>query len=179
MHATSPAHLLPSRYLETQMPIMQFWRFQRIQRQILVFASGIVIWIDIQKNQYAKGTQRSSSWSVLKHKSGPKFSIIKKSHQCLKPLRDDTRHSNCPKGGGSSLMNRLFFNINESSKNNGSYLKLKSQITSTAKRLMAHEWQCVPAHITTPPAFSILLRSSLLFGLWSSDRGIAVRHNGK
>lgn len=108
MHATSPAHLPPSRYLETQMPIMQFWRFQRIQRQTLVFASGIVIWIDIQKNQYNKGTQRSSSWSALKHKSGPKFSIIKKSHECLKPLRDDTRHSNCPKGGGSSLMNRLF-----------------------------------------------------------------------
>lgn len=26
-----------------------------------------------------------------------------------------------------------------------------------------------------PPAFSILFRSSLLFGLWSSERGIAVK----
>ena len=36
--------------------------------------------------------------------------------------------------------------------------------------------EVLPAQITTPPAFSILFRSSLLFGLWSSERGIAVKH---
>ena len=34
----------------------------------------------------------------------------------------------------------------------------------------------VPAHTTTPPALSIRCRSSVRFGLWSSDRGKAAHH---
>lgn len=33
----------------------------------------------------------------------------------------------------------------------------------------------IPAQITIPPASSILLLSSLLFGLWSSETGIAIK----
>lgn len=34
---------------------------------------------------------------------------------------------------------------------------------------------CLPAQMTIPPAFSILFRSSILLGLWSSESAIAIK----
>lgn len=76
MHVTSPAHLPPSRYLETQMPTCNLWRSQIIQRQIIVFSSGVLIWIEIQKSKYTQGTQSFNSWWASKYRSGMEFSNV-------------------------------------------------------------------------------------------------------